>query len=190
MYGEDHLDAMGPAPTLAPGEYVIWKGKPKKSAYIADKALSMLPIAVFWAIFDVQFLMRSGGDGMLLLFLLVHMMPVWLWIGSALTSVLQWKNEDYYITNMRIIIRKGVFQPSRQTLFLRDVHSCDVHYGLLDRLFGSGDIYLNHTVYRSGKHRRTSGWYLMNLEDPEGLRERIEQLALTCGSSPSREEFY
>lgn len=190
MYGEEHFDAMGPAPTLAAGEYVVWKGKPKKSAYIADKALSMLPIAIFWAIFDFNFLRMSGGDGMLLLFLAFHMMPVWLWIGSALTSVLQWNNEDYYITNKRIIIRKGIFKPARQTLFLRDVHSCDVHYGLLDRMFGSGDIYLNYQVYRSGKHRRTSGWFLMNLADPERLRERIEMLALECGSAPVQEEIY
>ena len=192
MYGEEHFDAMGPAPTLAAGEYVIWKGKPKKSAYIADKALSMLPLAVFWLVIDLRFLGSAvgRGDATMLLFMLVHLMPVWLWIGSALTSFLQWNNEDYYVTNKRIIIRKGILQPNRQTLFLRDVRSCDVHYGLLDRMFGSGDIYLNHQVYRSGKHRRTSGWYLMNLEDPERLRERIELLALEAGSAPGQEEFY
>ena len=53
MYGEE-FEAMGPAPAMAAGEYVIWKGKPKKSAYIADKALSMLPIAVIWLIFDLN----------------------------------------------------------------------------------------------------------------------------------------
>jgi hypothetical protein len=38
MYGEDAYEAMGPVPTLAPGEQLLWRGKPKKSAYIADKA--------------------------------------------------------------------------------------------------------------------------------------------------------
>ena len=38
MYTEESFEAMGPGPALAAGEYVIWKGKPKKSAYIADKA--------------------------------------------------------------------------------------------------------------------------------------------------------
>ena len=47
MYMDESFEAMGPGPALAAGEYVIWKGKPKKSAYIADKALSLLPIAVF-----------------------------------------------------------------------------------------------------------------------------------------------
>ena len=120
MFTED-FEAMGPAPAMAAGEYVIWKGKPKKSAYIADKALSMLPIAIFWLIFDLNFLRMAGGNGFLLMFLLVHMMPVWLWLGNAVTSVIQWRNEDYYITNKRVIIRKGVFKPQRQTVFLRDV---------------------------------------------------------------------
>ena len=190
MYTEETMDAMGPAPTLAAGEYILWRGKPKKSAYVADKALSMLPIAIIWAVFDLNFLRSAGGNGFLLMFLAVHMLPVWLWIGSAMTSVLQWRNEDYYLTNKRIIIRKGIFRPQRQSVFLRDVHSIRTHYGLLDRLFGSGDIFINYAVHGHGKNRHTSGWFLMNLQDPEPLRERIELLALEAGGTPVNEEIY
>ena len=188
MYGEETFEAMGPMPTMASGEHILWRGKPKKSAYIADKALSMLPIAVIWTIFDLNFLRLSGGNGFLLMFLAVHMLPVWLWLGSAVTSVLQWRNEDYYLTNKRIIIRRGVFSQQRHSVFLRDVHDLQLHYGLLDRLFGSGDIYINYAVHGHGKHRRTSGYFLMNLAEPEQLRERIELLALENGGS--REEIY
>ena len=189
MYTED-FEAMGPAPAMAAGEYVIWKGKPKKSAYIADKALSMLPIAIIWTVFDLNFLGMAGGGGFLLLFMLVHMMPVWLWLGSAVTSVIQWRNEDYYITNKRIIIRKGVFKPERQSVFLRDVHTVRLHYGLLDRMFGSGDIYINYAVRRSGRHRSTSGWFLLNLQDPQTIQERIELLAMEAGAPTGQEEIY
>ena len=191
MLQNDFDSAMGPTPQLAQGEYILWRGKPKRSAYIADKALSMMPIAIFWTIFDVQFLgaaMGSANMG-LLLFMLVHMFPVWLWLGSALTSVVQWKNEDYYLTNMRVIIRKGVFGPERQSVFLRDVHSLRVHYGLLDRLFGSGDIYINYAVHRHGKHRSTSGWFLLNLEDPQEVYDRIERAALENGGTTYPEIF-
>ena len=188
MYTEDTYEAMGAAPALAAGEHILWRGKPKKSAYVADKALAMLPIAVIWLLFDLNFLRSAGGNGFLILFLLVHMMPVWIWLGSAVTSVLQWRNEDYYLTNRRIIIRRGIFRPQRQSVFLRDVHSIRTHYGLLDRMFGSGDIYINYAVHGHGKHRHTSGYFLMNLADPEPLRERIELLALENGGS--REEIY
>lgn len=187
MFTED-FEAMGPVPAMAAGEYVIWKGKPKKSAYIADKALSMLPIAIFWTIFDLNVLRLAGGNGFLMMFLLVHMFPVWLWLGSAVTSVIQWRNEDYFITNKRVILRKGVLKPRQETLFLRDVHSVRTHYGLLDRLFGSGDVYLNYAAHRHGKHRSTSGWFLVNLADPEQLRERVELLALEQGGR--NEEIY
>ena len=190
MYPDEGYEFMGEMPTLAPGEHILWRGKPKKSAYVADKALAMLPIAVIWLVFDLNFLRAAGTDGFLLLFLMVHMMPVWIWLGSALTSVVQWRNEDYYLTSKRIIIRRGIFRPQRQSVFLRDVHSIRTHYGLLDRLFGSGDIYINYAVHGHGKHRRTSGWFLMNLADPEQLRERIELLALDAGAAPPYNEIY
>ena len=188
MYGEDSYENMGPMPTLAPGEHILWRGKPKKSAYVADKALAMLPIAVIWLIFDLNFLRLSAASGFVRLFMLVHLMPVWIWLGSAVTSVMQWRNEDYYLTNKRIIIRRGIFNAQRQSVFLRDVHSIRTHYGLLDRMFGSGDVFLNYAVYGHGKHRRTSGWFLMNLAEPEQLRERIELLALEQGGTA--EEIY
>lgn len=188
MNGE-YLDSMGETPTLAPGEYILWRGKPKKSAYIADKALAMLPIAVFWTIFDLNFLRMAGGNGFLLVFLAVHMMPAWLWIGSAVTSVIQWRNEDYYITNKRIIIRKGVFRTERQSVFLRDVHDIRLHYGLLDRLFGSGDVYINYAVHRRGKHRSVSGYFLLNLQDPQSIQERIELLAMDAPASAEQEIY-
>ena len=190
MYPDEDFAFMGEMPALAPGEHILWRGKPKKRAYVADKALAMLPIAAVWLVFDLNFLRAAGTDGFALLFLLVHMLPVWLWLGSAVTSVIQWRNEDYYLTNKRIIIRRGVFRQQRQSVFLRDVHSIRTHYGLLDRLFGSGDIYINYAVHGHGKHRHTSGWFLMNLADPEQLRERIELLALDAGAAHANEEIY
>ena len=190
MYTDENIEAMGSVPTLAPGEHILWRGKPKKSAYVADKALAMLPIAAVWLVFDLNFLRRSSGGGFELLFMAVHMLPVWLWLGSAATSVLQWRNEDYYLTNKRIIIHRGIFKPRRESVFLRDVHSIRTHYGLLDRLFGSGDIYMNYAIHGHGKHRHTSGYFLMNLSDPEPLRERIELLAMDAGVIPANEEIY
>jgi uncharacterized membrane protein YdbT with pleckstrin-like domain len=150
----------------------------------------MLPIAVIWLIFDLNFLRLAGGDGFLLLFLAVHMMPVWLWIGSAVTSVIQWRNEDYFITDKRVIIRKGIFNPQRQSVFLRDIHTVQLHYGLLDRMFGSGDVYINYAVHRHGKHRSTSGWFLLNLQDPQSVQERIELLAMNAGAVRNEENYY
>ena len=189
MYGEEYYESMGPVPPLAQGEHILWRGKPKKSAYIADKILAMLPIALVWLFFDLKLLSSAGGSGLLMLFLLVHMMPVWIWIGSAVTSVMQWRKENYYLTNRRIIICSGIFKTQRQSVLLRDVHSVRTHYGLLDRMFGSGDIYINYAVHGHGKHRRTSGWFLMNLADPQSLQERIELFAMEADAA-NEPKFY
>lgn len=188
MYSENDFEAMGPLPPLAAGEHILWRGKPKKSAYIADKALTMLPIAVVWFFFDLQFL-RVAADPTLLLFLLLHLFPVWLWLGNAVTSVVQWRNEDYFVTNKRVIIRRGVFKPSRESVFLRDVHTIRVHYGLLDRIFGSGDIYINYAVQRVGRSRTRTGHFLLNLADPQALHDRIELLAMDAGAVQWKEEI-
>ena len=34
------------------GEQLLWKGKPKKSAYILNSILRMLPIALIWLLID------------------------------------------------------------------------------------------------------------------------------------------
>ena len=49
-------------------------------------------------------------------------------------------------------------------------------------------VYINYAVHRHGKHRSTSGWFLVNLADPEQLRERVELLALEQGGR--NEEIY
>ena len=44
----DDLDPRRPYPVLAAGEAILWRGKPKRGAFIATKSLTMLPIAVVW----------------------------------------------------------------------------------------------------------------------------------------------
>ena len=46
---------------LSEGEEVLWQGKPKKSAFICNKVLAMMPIALIWAAFDSVFLFVVYG---------------------------------------------------------------------------------------------------------------------------------
>ena len=41
---------------LTGDEQLLWKGKPKKSAYIMNAIFKMLPIAILWLIFDGTFI--------------------------------------------------------------------------------------------------------------------------------------
>nr|MBE6544590.1 hypothetical protein [Oscillospiraceae bacterium] len=65
---------------LSAGEKTIWRGKPKRSAFVATKSLTMLPIAIIWLIIDSQFILTSFEDGEFLWFIIpffaLHLMPV------------------------------------------------------------------------------------------------------------------
>ena len=43
---------------LVEGETLIWKAKPKKSAFIINKSITMAPFAILWLIFDSSFITR------------------------------------------------------------------------------------------------------------------------------------
>lgn len=69
--------------TLTDGEELIWSGKPKKSAFIINKSLNMLPIALIWLLFDSTFIVAIFSSNMpkgMLLFIIIffafHLMPV------------------------------------------------------------------------------------------------------------------
>ena len=54
MYEEDRYSQHNPR--LAAGEAILWRGKPKKSAFIASRSLTLMPIAVVWLILDLGFI--------------------------------------------------------------------------------------------------------------------------------------
>ena len=100
---------------LLEGEQLLWRGKPKKNAFIINKSIVMLPIAVIWFCFDFFFLsmMLAGGVmGEMLLFVIpffaLHLMPVWIWLWNVLSANRSWKNTEYAVTDKRIILRGGV----------------------------------------------------------------------------------
>lgn len=97
---------------LMPDESIIWKGIPKKSAFIINSSITMMPFALLWLAFDSFFILiasKTGGfDGMGLIFIgffAFHLMPVWIWLYNVFTAYGRWKNSAYAVTNKRIIIR-------------------------------------------------------------------------------------
>ena len=82
-------------PVLSAGEAILWQGKPKKGAFIATKSLTMMPFALLWLAFDSTFIIAGirGGEmlGFLIPFMLLHLMPVWIWLANVITAGRRWK---------------------------------------------------------------------------------------------------
>lgn len=168
-------------PVLAAGETVLWRGKPKRSAFIVSKSLTMLPIAIVWLCFDSVLISNifSGGGQMFFLipFLLLHMMPVWIWLGSAVTASRRWKNTTYYVTNRRIIIQGGFLAVNETSLFYKDIRNAQVRIGLLDKLMHTGDIVFDNGVYMGGKNQPQRPT-MEDLEEPHTVYNRIQKIIL------------
>lgn len=137
---------------LDPEESVLLRLKPKKSAYIFNSTMRMLPIALIWLLFDGFFigamLWNSGRlPGyiwfIIVPFFVVHLLPVWMWIGGIVKAVAGWKNNEYVFTEKRIILRSGVVGIDFVNIYYSDIKGVNLSVGLIDRMFKVGDIYIS-----------------------------------------------
>lgn len=141
MY-ESHLRSM-----VGRNEQILWSGKPNKKCFILESIFNpMLIFALIWAAFDSAFIGATvfGGDSEMLMFVLVfmlfHLMPVWIYLGGVLTSVIKYKNTEYIITDRAIYISGGVFTYTTEMKPLAELSHVNVHRGIWDQIIGVGDV--------------------------------------------------
>lgn len=138
-------------------EKILWRGKPNPKSYVLSAMLKMLPIALIWLVFDgmfIYFFSKGMADGHISLtmlaiiipFFLLHLTPVWIWIGHTIKAVNEVKNIEYAVTDRRIIVRTGVVGIDFKFINYTEIDSVNIRVGLIDRLFKVGDIYVNASV--------------------------------------------
>lgn len=162
---------------LGSGETELWHGKPQKRTFIAKKTLTMLPIAVVWFCLDSGIIISSLKNGELLWFIIpfftLHLMPVWIWLANVITANRCWKNTNYYITNRRIIIQSGFFAVNETSLFYKDIRNAQVKIGLINKMFGTGDIFFDQCIQDEKK-----GFVFEALEDSVQIYNRVQKIIL------------
>ena len=138
-------------------EKVLWRGKPNAKSYVLAAMVKMLPIALVWLIFDGTFIffismgISSGGVplsslGFIIPFFLLHLTPVWIWIGKTVKASREVKNLEYAVTDKRIILRSGMIGIDFKFINYTEIDSVNVKVGLIDKIFRVGDIYINSSV--------------------------------------------
>ena len=128
---------------INPNEKIWYEGKPNKKCFIFESIFNpLLIIAIVWAIFDFGFLTGIIFDGELIMipFMLLHLLPVWLYLGGVLFSVKRYNNTEYVITNMAIYVSGGVFARNISTKSFAEMSNIAIHQGVFDRLFNVGDV--------------------------------------------------
>ena len=167
-------------PTLSADERILWSGKPKKSAYVTTKSLTMFPIAIVWLIIDSGFIISSITEGELLYFIIpffiLHLTPVWIWLANLVTAWKRWKNTAYYVTNKRIILQTGFFAVNETTLFYKDLHNVQMHIGLLDKIFHTGDICFDAAGFSD--NGKSAVLAFEDLLEPKDVYDRIQNIVM------------
>ena len=169
---------------VAHDEKVLWRGKPNTKSYVWAAMLKMLPIALLWLAFDSIFIyvfateMASGEMplamlGFLIPFFLLHLAPVWIWIGKTVKAAREVRNLEYAITDKRIIIRSGFIGIDFKFINYSEIDSVNVKVGIIDRIFHVGDIYVNSNV--------NSG-VLWDVDNPYKLGSALQRVTLDIKS--------
>ena len=86
--------------TVGQDEKILYEGKPNKKCYIFESIFNpMLPFALLWGLIDFGFIGASffTSDSRNILFFIIpffllHLMPVWIYLGGILFTVKKYKN--------------------------------------------------------------------------------------------------
>ena len=129
-------------------EKILYEGKPNKKCYIFESIFNpLLPFALLWAIIDFGVLggvFFTDGSGNMLFFvipfMLLHMMPVWIYLGGILFTTKRYKNTAYIVTDRAIYVSGGVFTRNVNAKPFAELSHINLRRGIFDQMFNVGDI--------------------------------------------------
>lgn len=164
-------------------EQVIWEGRPKMATTVLEGIFNpMLPFAIVWGLFDTFILAsffhdsNNGIAWFVLLFMAVHMMPVWLYIIGVLTVFFKWRNTHYLITTNGLYVSGGVFAFNYEMKPWTDIGHITVHQGIFDRMFGVGDVVFVCSHTHSGSHDSGGHMSIRNIPDFKEVFKMVNNL--------------
>ena len=133
---------------IGSNEEILYEGKPNKKCYIFESIFNpLLPFALLWAIIDIgilggAFFTEDSGNILFFIipFMLIHMMPVWIYLGGILFTARRYKNTAYIVTDRAIYVSGGVFTRNINSKPFAELYHINLHRGVFDQMFNVGDI--------------------------------------------------
>lgn len=169
---------------LAEGEQELWSAKPKKSAFIINNIVRMMPVALIWLLFDsfiIYVFISSGAIKEMvlpiILFFAFHLLPVWIWLGNVLTANKKWKNTKYYVTDKRIIVQTGIIGESYDTIYYKDIKNVSLKIGVIDKLLKVGDIYIDTGSILTSSSKNVM-MTILDVENPYEIYGKLQKIVL------------
>ena len=132
---------------IGSNEKIFYEGKPNKKCFIFESIFNpLLPFSLLWGIIDFGTIRElfEESDGNLLFpvipFMLLHLMPIWIYLGGILLTAMRYRNTAYIITDKAIYVSSGVFIHNINTKPFAELSHIDLHRGIFDQIFNVGDI--------------------------------------------------
>lgn len=178
---------------IGPNEHILWSGTKNKKVSVMEAIFNpMLPFAAIWGLVDFGFIFMMTGTshsgssgsagksflGFMIPFFLLHLMPVWLYLGGVLTSAARAKNTCYCVTDQAVYIQHGVFNTTTERITYQQVISVGTHQSFFDKRAFTGDVVLKlDEIIYSGKGRtpHQRAIKIENISDYEDLYQIIMQ---------------
>ena len=164
-------------------EKILYEGKPNKKCYIFESIFNpLLPVALLWAIIDFSILggvfFTKQANNMLFFiipFMLLHMMPVWIYLGGILFTVRRYKNTEYIVTDRAIYISGGVFTRNINAKPFAELSHINLHRGVFDQMFNVGDIIATtNQLTQNGKSATISISSISNYIDVYNMVKKLQ----------------
>jgi len=157
-------------------EVILWKGKPNKQVFIKERIFTPLAIfALIWLLFDIAVLSiiftNIEGDMsffkiIIVPFIILHLMPVWTYLGKIIFSVRSYQNTEYMVTDKAIYATSGVFTTNCDRKTFQEITNVSFHQGIIDKSHNVGDVFIaTGTMSTNNGKIKTVGINIIDIED-------------------------
>jgi membrane protein YdbS with pleckstrin-like domain len=167
-------------------ERVIWSDKPHLLVHLAT-GFPLFIIGIIWGIMDSflvgNFMMFEGGPfNFFSIFMLLHMMPLWVGIGNMIRLIFIYRNTFFCYTDKRVIIKTGFMGVDYKTKDFYNIENVEVNVGPLENMFGVGTIRIDEEYVRTGKHSRRVGHRLYGIQRPYEVFKALKETVMDIKS--------
>lgn len=169
-------------------EKILWRGKPDKKCFILEGIFNpLLPFAIFWGAFDMFFLtavISGGGDqiGILVPFVLFHMLPVWIYLAGALFVFRRYKHTEYIITEKGVYASGGIFSYTCEMKPFAELSRIDIHRGIIDQMLDVGDVTFSgintNNYYNTARSNARGDISITDIKDYQKVYIIVKQLQI------------
>ncbi len=125
-------------------ETIFYEGKPEKRCFLFESICNpLLPFAILWAVIDGSILGAAAGGGMIVImipFMLLHLMPVWIYLAGVIFSFRKYRNTYYIVTDRAVYTSSGIFTMNLETKSFAELSRVNIHRGIFDQMFNVGDV--------------------------------------------------